>query len=35
MDAEPTAAAGDGGAVSEGVLSLMVHGSRFKIWTKS
>ena len=25
----------DGGAVSEGVLSLMVHGSRFKIWTKS
>lgn len=35
MDAEPTAATGGGTAVLKGVLSLMVHGSRFKIWTKS
>lgn len=31
MDAEPTAAAGDGGAVSEGVLPLMVNGSGFMV----
>ena len=28
MDAEPTASAGGGAAVFEGVLSLMVHGLR-------
>ena len=34
MDVEPTAPARGGAAIFEGVLSLMVHGSRIKIWMK-
>ena len=34
MADEPTETAGGGAEVFEGVLSLMVHGSRIKIWMK-
>ena len=34
MATEPAAPARGGAAVFEGVLSLMVHGSRIKIWMK-